>query len=187
MKAKIKLETSSLRTDLIRLSKVHFVYAGVTIAQIILYHTSKLITPELVKQRWMITAGLLFVTILVWYAASTKKHSTHLYRWLILALISVDITVAAFSVYTDRGFASQSVLLFIIPIVVSAVLKSRAALFATAAVCIAVYSTTALKYFVDFFNEGYSAELYGEVGFYSAIFLVIASMLAAVLHTRQKS
>lgn len=187
MNAKKKAETNSLRTDLIRLCWVHFVYAGITIAQIILYHTSKLITPELVKQRWMITAGLLFVTIIVWYIASTKKHALHLYRWLILALISADIAVAAISVYYDRGFASQSVLLFVIPIMVSAVLKSRAAIFATSAICIAVYSAVTVKYFVDFFNEGYSAELYGEVGFYSAIFLVIASILAAVLHTRQKS
>lgn len=187
MRPKIKIEAIKLRSDLVRLAWIHFAYGGVLIAQIILYDTSKLITPELVLDRWIMTAGLLAVTTFVWYMARTKTNDIHLYHWLVLALISIDIAVATLSVYTQRGMASRAVFLFVIPIIVAAALKSRAALFATAAACAAIYSTTCIKYFVDYFNEGYKVELYGEVGFYSALFLILAGLLSAVFHTKQKT
>ena len=42
----------------------------------------------------------------------------------------------------------------------------------------------AVKYFVDFFNEGYKAELYIEVGFYAAMFFVLAALLSTILRFR---
>jgi hypothetical protein len=58
----------------------------------------------------------------------------------------------------------------------------RSALFATALLAIATYTTTAISYFVLNFNEGYMAELYGEVIFYSAIFVIVAAFLWSISH-----
>ncbi len=178
MKTKIKTDSGRLRRDIIRLCHVHFALVAAFVVQIIVYDSSKLITPHVVLQRWLVTSGLLAVTGTVWYLAHAKGHKITLQKWLVLALIAADMAVAAFNVYTQRGMASRAVLLFIIPILVSAVLYSRAALFATAVLAVAVYSTTCVKYFVDFFNEGYKVELYGEVAFYSATFLVIATLFS---------
>jgi hypothetical protein len=77
--------------------------------------------------------------------------------------------------------ASRAVLLYIVPIVVSAVLLSRVAVLMTAALATSAYVLTAIKYFVDYFNEGYKAELYTEVGFYCAMFFVVAALLATII------
>ncbi len=186
MKAKTSATTGKLRTDLIRLSWIHFAYATLLAVQIIAFHGSKLITPELVLQRWQMTAGLFAVSVFVWYMARTKSN-VHIHRWLVLSLIAIDIAMASFSVYTERGMSSVAVLLFVIPIIVSAVLRSRAAIFATAAACIAAYTLSAVKYFIDFFNEGYNVQLYGTIGFYTGMFLVVAALLVSVLHTKDNS
>src|SRR5690606_10929252 len=96
-------------------------------------------------------------------------------------LILADILIASFSVYTQRGMASRAVLLYIIPILVAASLGKRVVLFGAALLGIAAYTTTAIMYFVLNFNEGYKVELYGEIGFYSAIFLLVASLLWGVV------
>ena len=188
MATKSTEETNWLQNAVGRLAKLHFVFVAMLAAQIILYDASKLITPEIVLKRWLYTTGLLIVTIAVWYLARSKfTNSTTAYKLLAFALIIADIVIAAFNVYTQRGMASRAVLLFAIPIIVSAVLMSRAALFATAALCIAVYTATAQAYFVLNFNEGYKVELYGEVGFYSASFLLLAGLLSTVTRAKPKN
>jgi hypothetical protein len=136
-------------------------------------------------KRWIATAGLLVVATLVWYFSKTKLTSIGTYRALIYTLILADIAFAAFNVYTQRGYASKSVALFIIPIFLAAVLVSRSALFAAALLSVAAYTTTAIMYFTLNFNEGYSAELYGEIGFYSALFLLLAGLLWTIIRKQK--
>ena len=81
--------------------------------------------------------------------------------------------------------ASRAVFLFVIPLIVIALLMSLSALLLTATICVAVYITTTVSYFVNNFNEGYKVELYGEVGFYSAMFYVVAYLLWAVVKNRK--
>jgi hypothetical protein len=152
-------------------------YALLFIVQTIIFHASKVITPELLLKRWFAAASLLIVTTGVWLFVRNKQNGPAMYRFLLGLLILADIAFAAFNVYTQRGYASKSVLLFLIPIIVASALLSRAALMATAIVAVAVYSTTAISYFVLNFNEGYMSELYAEVGFYSGIFLLTAGLL----------
>lgn len=177
-----KQKQSSLKTSVLRLSRAHFAYALILAGQIILYDAAKLISPEFVLRRWLTTAGLLVVTTIVWVQAhqNTARDNAS-YARLIYALILTDILLASFSVYTQRGMASRAVLLYVIPIIVSASLARRVALFGTALISIAAYTTTAVMYFVLNFNEGYKVELYGEIGFYSIMFLLVANLLWGII------
>lgn len=176
-----------LRVGVLRLSRIHFLFAAALGAQIILYDAGKLITPDVVLQRWAVTILFLVGVTVVWYLAHSQNASSNFYSRLVFLLIALDIAVAAFSVYNQRGMDSRGVLLFAIPIIVSAVLLNRVALFATATICIATYGAAAISYFVLHFNEGYKLELYGEVGFYSALFLVLAGLLAVVIRFKEES
>ena len=178
--AKSQNRGSYLPQNLLKLTRLHFLYVLALAAQVIVYDSWQLITPTTVVQRWTATALLLVVTAITWYLAHTNR-AAEFYRRLVFLLIAADVAVGAFAIYNQRGMASRAVLLFVIPILASAVLRSRSATYATALVCIAAYSTAAISYFVFNFNEGYQVELYGEVGFYSAMFLVVAGLVNALL------
>ena len=175
---------NDLRLRTIRISRLHFLYAALFAGQIIIYDAWKLITPEVVVRRWIMTTILLIVTAAVWYLARGKAGDNALYKRLVFALILVDIITASFNVYIQRGMASRAVMLYAIPIIVATVLKSRSAIFTAATLCVAAYTSTAIAYFVLNFNEGYKIELYGEVGFYSILMLLLAAMLWSVTRPR---
>jgi hypothetical protein len=180
-----KNNSLSLETGLAGFCKVHFALAGLIIIQTIIYDAWKLIQPEAVLDRWFSASILLLVTGFIWYFVKTKSGNIIPYKVLLLAMMMTDLALASFSVYSTRGMASKAVLLFVIPIIISGILMSRSALIATAIVSIAVYSLTSVAYFVLNFNEGYKVELYGEVGFYSAMFLIIAALLSTILHPKR--
>lgn len=174
-----------LKNNLVRVSKVHFLLAIAYVVQIIAYDASKLITPDVVLKRWYWVAALTAVAAVVWYLARSQSGTTVTYKFLAWALIAADIAFATFNVYTQRGMASRAVLLFLIPILVSAILMSRVALFVTAILCVVAYTSASVAYFVNFFNEGYKIELYGEILFYSAVFLVAAGLLWPLVKAKQ--
>lgn len=181
MKSINKNDSLSLGPGLLSFCKIHFAMAGLFIAQIILYDASMLINPEAVLDRWFVVSILLLVNGFIWYFVKSKSGDIIPYRALLMSMIMVDLALASFTVYSTRGMASRAVILFVIPIIISGLLKSRSALYATAIASVAVYSLTAIAYFVWNFNEGYKVELYGEIGFYSAIFLVVAALLSKLL------
>ncbi len=182
----IKQQKNWLRSRVVKISAIHFAFVFAYIGQIIIYDAWKLITPEVVLERWLIAAMLLIVNTAVWYLARSKETTTGVYKGLAFALITADILMASTNVYIQRGMASRAVALYAIPIIVSAALLSRVALLSTAVLCIAAYTTTAVAYFVLNFNEGYKVELYGEVITYCIYFLLLASLLWAVVrHPKQ--
>lgn len=136
-------------------------------------------------RRWIVTGILLTVSIIGWYLATTSNRSSVLYRNMIYGFILVDIFVASYGVYTQRGMASRAVALYAVPIVIAGILLSRAALFATATLCAIAYVATAISYFVLNFNEGYKIELYGEIGFYTAMFFVLAGLMWVAVRSKQ--
>lgn len=170
-----------LQTGVIRICRTHFYLLGIYAVYIIASDATQLITPTLVYQRCLAAGLLLSLVGGIWYAARDKGRAANFYRFLLYVLIVADIAFAGFNVYTQRGMASRAVLLFLIPIVVSALLLSRVATFFTAILSTAVYVLMAVKYFVDFFNEGYKAELYIEVAFYTAMFFVVAGLLTTLI------
>lgn len=184
----VKKQSSSwLRSGVIRISKIYLVLSLIYIAQIIVYDASKLITPEVVLKRWVWVTAFAVIATATWYLAHIRVRSDTVYRLMTWGLILAGIAFASFNVYTQRGMASRAVLLYLIPIVVSALLASRAALFASALLSAAAYNLIAIAYFVNYFNEGYKIELYGEVSFYSAMFFVIAGLLWSVLKLNKNS
>ena len=176
---------SRLRYGLITFCKLHFCLIALLVGQTILYDSSKLITPENVLERWVLISGLLVINGSIWYLVKSKAGHALMYKLLLLAMIVADILLASYSVYSQRGMASKAVLLFVIPILISGLLLSRSAIFATAILCIAAYSLTAVSYFVINFNEGYKVELYGEIGFYSLLMLLIAGLVSVLVKYRE--
>jgi len=174
---------SYLQMTLVRVARIHFVYIIALAAQIIIYHAWQLITPEAALRRWVMTGVFAAGVTAIWYLAKHTEGISRL-RKLAYALILLDIGVASFGVYTQRGMAARAVMLYAIPIIVATVLKSRSALLAAAVLCTIAYTTTALTYFVVNFNEGFKVELYGEVGFYSFSFFILARLLWVVIRHR---
>ena len=179
-KQRIRL-TDWLQTGLIRVCRVHFVFIAVYALYTIAADTTRLITTDLVLRRWTANGALLVGIAIIWYMARYNIKNSNYYRLLIYGVILLDIMMATFNVYTQRGMAARAVMLFAVPIAVSALLLSRTALFLTATLCTAAYFLAAVKYFVDFFNEGFKAELYIEVGFYCALFFILAAVLSIVI------
>lgn len=180
-----KHNQNGLRTGLIRATRAHFVYVLAIILQVIIYDAAKLITPEAVFRRWVTTAVFMVTVVVIWYFARTTESNNSFQKQLLVLLILADIFFASYQVYTQRGMASRAVVLYLIPIVTSAILATRSAIFGAAALCIAAYTSTAVSYFYFNFNEGYKVELYGEVGFYSSIFLITASLIWVLVRSKQ--
>jgi hypothetical protein len=181
MKSKNKTTTNWLQINVIRAARIYFYTVFVCGAALIAADAGKLFSPQDVFVRWKILAMLLSTSAIVWYAARRSAKSNLYYQVMAYMLILSGIALAAFSVHTERGMASNSVALFALPIAASAVLTSRAALFATAALCTAAYWLSSISYFVLNFNQGYKLELYMTLSFYSAGFFLLAAMLWIVV------
>jgi hypothetical protein len=174
-------QKAPIQSRILRVTRVHFSLSLVLVLSIIIFDAWGLIAPENVLQRWTIAAFLFVVNTIVWYLSRSNFKSAGYYKALIFALILVDIAVATFLVYNERGMASSAVMLYAIPITTSGILNSRRGLFATAAFSTAAYTLAAVRYFVINFNEGYKVELYGIITFYSALFFVLAALLWVII------
>jgi predicted neutral ceramidase superfamily lipid hydrolase len=170
-----------LQQDLVKVARIHFYYVFAFAATIAAFDAWRLIPADALRERWTLAAAMLVAVTLIWYAARNNVRSNAFYVALTYSLITVDILIAALSVYAQRGMASRAVALFAIPLIVAALLLSRSALFATAALCTAAYSLAAVRYFADNPSEGYKIELYGDIAFYSASFFIMAALLWAVI------
>jgi len=166
-----------LQLATIRTARVHFLLIAAYAAINITSDAWALITRELVWQRWLMAGIMLIVTTVVWYAARAVVANLTYYRVLIIALVLLDVALATFTVYTERGMASRGVMLYALPIATSAVMLNKSAIFGTAALCTASYVLAATRYFYVYFNEGYKVELYTTLGLYSAGFFILAALL----------
>lgn len=169
-----------LRSGLRRATTIHYFLTVIMAAQLVLYDTGKLIPPEVVLRRWIALALQAVVITVVWYISRNRSGQLSTLKKLVATLVVSDIAYASFSIYTQRGMASRAIILYVIPIVTAALLARRSAVLAAAALSVAAYVTTAIAYFVLNFNEGYKLELYGEVGFYAVIFVLISTLLWTV-------
>ncbi len=183
----MKKQASLLQVRLLGVARAHFWYVGFIAISIVAFDSTHLITRENVQKRWMSAVLLLVATTLTWYFVRRNSKNESYYQILTYALIVTDILFAAYFIYLDRGMASRNVVLFGVPLAVSTLLNSRAALFATAALCTAAYFFASTKYFFDYFNEGYKAELYGVLFLYSACFFVVAAILWAIIRYQKLS
>lgn len=173
--------TSVLQVNAIKLARVHFGLAAAYAVYIIASDAWNLVARQLTSERWLMFGILLIVTTMVWLLARGSAKNDNYYRALVVAMVLVDIALASFAVYTERGMSSRGVALYAIPIVSSAVLLSRTAIFGAATLCTAAYVMVATRYFYVNFNEGYKIELYSTLALYSAGFFVLAAILWIVV------
>lgn len=174
----------NFRASVIRLAVIHFFYILAFAVSVIVYDASQLISPDAVLYRWKLAAAMTALTTAVWYAARTSKDKPNIHKLLVGVLVLADILFASLLIYNDRGMASLAVALYAVPITTATVLLSRSAVLATASLCTAAYALVSVKYFVDFFNEGYKVQLYSSIGFYGATFFVLALILITVVRKK---
>lgn len=170
-----------LHTSLQRMCVFVFLFTIGYALQIMIYDASKVITSEVVLWRWLALSTLAVITGMVWYLAHNRNNTVATYKRLTFLLTSTIIAFVSFNIYTQRGMASRAIILYALALVVSAILLSRAALFLTAILSSVAYISTTTAYFTLNFNEGYKAELYGEIIFYSFCFFVLAGMLSVIV------
>lgn len=168
---------NSLRHVVLRITRVHFVYIAAYLFSVIIFDSWNLITHESVLQRWSAAGALLIIDTIIWYLCRAKIKNENLYKVLLIILLACDILFAAVNVYWQRGMASKSVMLFVVPVISAALVKSRSLLLATTAISAAAYSIASVRYFFENYGQGFRVELYGEVFFYSAVLFVIAGLM----------
>jgi len=182
--AKTKSNIGGQKAKLMRVTKIHFVYAGIYALAIIIFDSWNLIVPTVIRQRWMVAALLLVVTTVVWYSLRAYGLSRFGARLGLMALVLTDIAVAAFTVYSERGMASPAVMLMAIPIAASVAMQSRSFIYATASLASAGYVSAVIAYFVDHPSEGYKVQLYGTIALYVSVFFVLAALLSSLVGDR---
>ena len=181
MAKKSKTLTHWLQTAAVRVTRVHFVYIAAYILATIVFDSWNLYTHEAVTQLWTVAGVLLVINTILWLLARQNYANKSLYVFNVLALVLADIAFAAYNVYWQQGLASKSVMLFTVPIVTAAVLRSRSLLLGTTTLCAAAYSTVSVRYFFENYGLGYRVELWGTIGLYSAVFFILALLLMIII------
>lgn len=170
----------------LKLTFIHFIYVLCYFLMILAYKAWALYTPQALNTRWAAAILMTAAVGLVGYYATHHRPSPKYYHKLIQVLVMTDLALATFGVYVGRGMASRSVALFFVPIVVSSFLGKSKSIFATAISCGLAYSAAAIAYFAVHPSEGYKVELYSDLVFYSASFLVVAGLLLLLIKTKHK-
>jgi hypothetical protein len=185
--AKANTVTNWLQSTATRVSRIHFLYVAAYIASIIIFDSWNLFTHIEIGNRWTAAGILLIINTICWYVARIKFSSSTIYMFLIMIIIVADIVFAATNVYWERGLASKAVALFAIPLVTSATIRSRSALLATASLCTAAYSISAVRYYNLHYGESFRVELYGYIGFYCTTFFILAALLMVIILPKDKA
>jgi hypothetical protein len=184
MTKKQKAESQRLQQASVRTTKLGLVFVAIYALSTLIFQLWKLMTPDILQQRWLIVAVTLGVTLALWWYSRSRNLSPRYYQGIIFLQILMYLAVASYSIYAERGMASNSVILFIIPLVIVALEYSGRALISTTILCSVVYAGTAIKYFKDYPSEGYKVELYGGIVFYVSIILLISALLWVLVRSK---
>ncbi len=168
-----------------KLAKINFMFVSVFAIYTIIFDAGNILTREDVYHRWIFAVLLTAVFSLFWVATKKAKTTTVLFGSLVLCVVA-ELTLAGFMTYWERGMASMSTVLFILPIASMALTASRTYTIGTALFATAIYIGACTKYFYDFFNEGYRVQLYGQIFFFSAVFLITGWTIATLAHAYSK-
>jgi hypothetical protein len=168
-----------------KLAHFNFVFLGIFALFIIIFDGGNVLTREGIYRRWMFAALLAVVYTLFWIAARKASTTSQLFRALLLC-VAADLALAGFMTYSERGMASTSTILYLLPIASMAVWRSRTYTLAAALFSAAAYIFATTKYFYDFFNEGYRVQLYGEMFFYCATFILAGYLLGNLARLPKK-
>jgi hypothetical protein len=183
---KTKKNSSWLQATAVRVSRIHFIYVAAYMAAIIVFDSWNLFTHVEISNRWTIAAVLLILNTICWYVARIRFSADTIYIVLILFLVIADIIFAATNVYWERGLASKSVALFTIPIVTAACLRSRSTVLAATSLSMAAYSLSTIRYYNLHYGESFRVELWGYVGFFCAVFFILALLLNVIIQPKDR-
>lgn len=170
-----------------RITRTMFIVVLTLLTFIIVSDSWNLILRE--KIVWLVSGiFLLFiVSTVVWMLASTAKQSRSSSLFYRLALVVTLMVLAGLFTYNERGMASTSTPLYVLPILVAATLKNRHILIGTAFLSIATYLYTTVAYFNLNFNEGYRVELYSKLILFSGLILCITWLVMILVGLRNDS
>lgn len=185
--AKSKKAAPNANLDLTRVTRTVYFIIITYAATIIIFDAGNLITRESVIHRWSLASLLLLVNTVVWFASSQRKAKTSRNAVLTYLLVMALLFTAGITTYWERGMASTSTIFYVLPLLVAATLRNRHALLAAAVLSAGTYSFMAVKYFNDFFNEGYRVQLWGHLFLYSGTILAIAWLIMIISGLRHDS
>jgi hypothetical protein len=153
---------------------------------IVIFDSGNLITRESIINRWTLVTVLLVVNTIAWYAASQSLNLN--IKKLAIPLLAITlIAFAGFTTYWERGMASTSTIFYALPILVIAMAKNRHALQAVTILAMGTYAFAAVKYFNDFFNEGYRVQLWGSIVLVCATIITISWLTMNISGLRRDS
>jgi hypothetical protein len=186
MAKKSKSPNAWLQTNAVRLTRIHFIYVAFFLLSVVIFDASNLYTYKAITELWTAGVSLLALNVIIWFAARFKVSNYWYYTALAGLLILADILFATYLIWIERGLYSKDVMLYAVPIIASATLRSRSIVFATATLCAAAYSTTAVRYFFQNYGLGYKVELWSTVGFFSAMMFVLAFLLMVIIRPTEE-
>ncbi len=180
-------ESNRLRLGSLRTARLGFAFIGIYIFSTAIYQAWRLLTPDVIQTRWFLAIAMISINATLWWYSHKPRLRTTYYRTIIFLQIAMYIVIATYSIYVERGMASNSIILYAIPLVIVALEYSGRALAFTALICSTAYAAAAIHYFNTFPSEGYKVELYGGIAFYSGIMFVLAALLWVVVRARNIS
>lgn len=184
---KKKLASENIALTLTRVSRTLFFFAAFYALSIVIFDSGNLITREAVIDRWTLLSGFLVINALCWLISSQSSRSLSS-QIVLRSVLAVSLLVfAGFTTYWERGMASTSTLFYVLPILVIATLKNRHALLTTATLAATTYAFAAVKYFNDFFNEGFRIQLWGNIVLYGGTIFVCAWLIMVITDLRHDS
>jgi len=179
------LKQKSENISLTRTTRTLYFFIGFFALSIVIFDSGNLITKEAVVDRWSLLSMLFVANTVAWFIGSEPSKNN---RALLTYMLSLSlIAFAGFMTYWERGMASSSTIFYILPILVIANLKNRHAVMTVASLCVGTYAFSAVKYFNDYFNEGYRVQLWGNIVLYSGSILVCAWLVLVVSGLRKDS
>jgi len=172
---------------LTRVTRTLFFFAGFYALSIVIFDSGNLITREAVIDRWTILSGLLVVNSLCWLISAQITHRLSSQIILRSVLAVSLLAFAGFTTYWERGMASTSTLFYLLPLLIIATLKNRHALLTTTILAVTTYAFATVKYFNDFFNEGFRIQLWGNIVLYGGTIFVCAWLIMVITDLRHDS
>lgn len=170
-----------------RATRTIYFFLALYSVSIIVFDAGNLLTREIIIERWTLATMVLVINTLVWYAAARKKQDMHIQFYLTVLLAAALLGFAGYMTYLERGMASTSTILYALPLLVIALNKNRHALLAITVLSVGTYAYAAVRYFNEFFNEGYRIQLWGTILLVSACIFTCSWLIMNIAGLRHDS